>query len=155
MYKFIQSSEEINSNGGFSFIKKLLDGNSGMPQWEILLPAARNSRYPTSTIVRSLIGIQTAGGCDYADIEKFLDDFLFRELAGGKTPSEESFRQRLDRLARHGDKWRAAVDACVAAQIAAARLTPVEVGGMKLLPMDIDVSVLEDTSSHREGVSQI
>ena len=24
MYKFIQSSEEINSNGGFSFIKKLL-----------------------------------------------------------------------------------------------------------------------------------
>ena len=150
----IQSSEEINSNGGFSFIKKLLDGNSGMRMWDSLLPAARNSRYSTGAVIRSLVGIQSAGECDYADIGKFRDDFLFRELVGGRAPSEESFRQRMDRLARHGDKWREAVDACVAAQIAAARLTPVEVGGMKLLPVDIDVSVLEDTSSHREGVSR-
>ncbi len=82
MYKFIQSSEEINSNGGFSFIKKLLDGNCGMPLRDSHLPAARNSRYSTASIVRSLVGIQTAGECDYADVEKFWDDFLFRELAG-------------------------------------------------------------------------
>ena len=82
MYKFSQSSEEINSNGGFSFIKKLLDGNCGMPLRDSHLPAARNSRYPTASIVRSLVGIQTAGECDYADVEKFWDDFLFRELAG-------------------------------------------------------------------------
>ena len=37
MYKFIQISEEINSNGGFSFIKMLLDGNRGMPLWDSLL----------------------------------------------------------------------------------------------------------------------
>ncbi len=30
LYKFIQSSEENNSNGGFSFITNLLDGNKGM-----------------------------------------------------------------------------------------------------------------------------
>ena len=64
MYKLIQSSEEINSNGGFSFVKKLLDGNGGMPLWDTLLPAARNSRHSTSAIVRSLVGIQTAGECD-------------------------------------------------------------------------------------------
>ena len=28
MYKFIRGAEEINSNSGFSFIKKLLDGNA-------------------------------------------------------------------------------------------------------------------------------
>ena len=154
MYKFIQGSEEINSNGGFSFVKKLLDGNSGMPRWDILLPAARNSRYPTSAIVRSLVGIQTAGECDYADVTKFRGDLLFGHLVGDAVPDEATFRQRLDRLAHNGDKWRDAVDSCVAAQIAAARLTPIETGGMKLLPVDIDVSVLEDTSSHREGVSQ-
>ena len=48
----------------FSFIKKLLDGNFGMPLWDSLLPAARNSRYSTASIVRSLVGIQTAGECD-------------------------------------------------------------------------------------------
>ena len=61
MYKFIQSSEEINSNGGYSFINKLLNDNKGMDCWDSLLPAARNSLYSTSNIIRSLIGIQTAG----------------------------------------------------------------------------------------------
>ncbi len=118
MYKFIQSSEEINSNGGFSFIKKLLDGNCGMPLRDSHLPAARNSRYSTASIVRSLVGIQTAGECDYADVGKFRNDFLFREFAGGMVPSEESFRQRLDRLARHRDKWREAVVKAVHAPLA-------------------------------------
>ena len=153
MYKFIQSSEEINSNGGFSFINKLLNGNKGMACWERLLPAARNSRYSTSAIIRSLIGIQTAGECDYADIEKFRDDFLFRGLACGEVPSQESFRQRLGRLASRRDEWREAVDGCVASQLSSARLTPLHVFGMKLLPVDIDVSVLEDTASRKEGVS--
>ncbi len=78
MYKFIQSSEEVNSNGGFSFINKLLNGNKGMDCWDSLLPEARNSLYSTSNIFRSLIGIQTAGECGYTDIEKFRGDVLFR-----------------------------------------------------------------------------
>ncbi len=55
-----------------------------MPPWDSLLPAARNSRNSTGAMIRSLVGIQTAGGCDYADIGKFRNAFLFRELAGGK-----------------------------------------------------------------------
>ncbi|MDD3524664.1 MAG: hypothetical protein PHQ41_08230 [Candidatus Cloacimonetes bacterium] len=43
MPKFMLSSEEINSNGGFSFVKKLLDGNVRMKDWDAELPAARNS----------------------------------------------------------------------------------------------------------------
>ena len=86
MYNFIQSSEEINSNGGFSFVKKLLDGNSGMPLRDVLLPAARNSRHSTSAIVRSLVGIQTDGGCDYADVTRFRGDLLFGLLVGGGRP---------------------------------------------------------------------
>ena len=61
MYKFIQSSEEINSNGGFSFINKLLNDNKGMDCWDSLLPAARNSLYSISNIIRSLIGHPDGG----------------------------------------------------------------------------------------------
>ncbi len=154
MRQFIQSSEEINSNGGFSFINKLLNDNKGMDCWDSLLPAARNSLYSTSNIIRSLIGIQTAGECGYTDIEKFRGDVLFRELAGGKVPSEESFRQRLDRLASSPDEWRTGVDRCVASQLAVAGLTSLRAGGMELLPVDIDVSVLEDTASRKEGVGR-
>ena len=50
------SSEKINSNGGVSFVKKLLDGNIRMKDWDTELPLARNSCYSTSTI-----GLMTAG----------------------------------------------------------------------------------------------
>jgi hypothetical protein len=39
----MQSSEEINSNGGLSFVKKQLDGNAHMKDWDAELPAAPNS----------------------------------------------------------------------------------------------------------------
>ncbi|NLG13745.1 MAG: hypothetical protein GX561_06015, partial [Lentisphaerae bacterium] len=74
--KFMQGSEEINSNGGFSLVKKQLDGNKRMKDWDAKLPAAPNSLYPTSAIVRSGIGLMAAGDSGYADIEKFRSDFL-------------------------------------------------------------------------------
>ncbi|MFA6815774.1 MAG: hypothetical protein WCS73_05715 [Lentisphaeria bacterium] len=49
-----------------------------MKDWNAKLSAARNSCYSTSTIVRSTIGLMTAGNSNYTDIEKFRFDFLFR-----------------------------------------------------------------------------
>ena len=95
----MQGSEEINSNSGLSFVKRLLGGNARMKDWDAELPEAANSCYPTSAIVRSTIGLMTAGNSSYADIEKFRYDFLFRRLAGGSVPSQETLRQRLDALA--------------------------------------------------------
>ncbi|MFA6814944.1 MAG: hypothetical protein WCS73_01445 [Lentisphaeria bacterium] len=43
MFKFMLSSEEINSNGGFSFIKKLFDGNVRMKDWDAELPSGTQS----------------------------------------------------------------------------------------------------------------
>ena len=150
MIKFMQSSEEINSNGGFSFVKKLLDSNSGMSLWDLSLGAKANASYSTSGIVRAMVGLMTAGECDYASIDKFRNDWLFRDLAGEPLPSEATFRQRLDALALQS--WQNPLDICVIQQLAKTKLTPVTVCGMSLIPVDIDVSVLEDTASHKEGV---
>jgi len=92
MFKLMLSSEEINSNGGFSFVKKLLGGNIRMKDWDVELPAARNSCYSTSAIVCSTIGLMAAGNSNSADIEKFRSDFLFRKVAGGDIPSQETYR---------------------------------------------------------------
>jgi|LSQX01.2.fsa_nt_gb hypothetical protein len=151
MIKLMQGSEEINSNGGLSFVKRLLDGNARMKDWDAELPAAANSCYPTSAIVRSAIGLMTAGNSSYADIEKFRSDFLFRRLAGGSVPSQETFRQRLDALAEK--EWQRILDANVSDQLSRIQLTRINVGGEELIPLDIDVSVFEDTFSHKEGVS--
>ena len=151
MLKFTQSSEDINSNGGFSFIGRLLDSNKAMELWDRLLPAKHNSLYTTSTVVKCAVGLMAAGEPDYADIEKFRHDSLFQMLAGGAVPSQETFRQRLDAL---GEKdWGPLVDACVASQLARAKPTPLRFDGMSLVPLDIDVSVFEDAAPRKEGVA--
>ncbi|MGI6353784.1 MAG: IS1380 family transposase [Lentisphaeria bacterium] len=147
----MQGSEEINSNGGFSFVKKQLDGNAHMKDWDAALPAAPNSCYSTSAIVRSAIGLMTAGNSSYADIQKFRSDFLFCRIVGGAAPSQETLRQRLDVLAE--EDWQDILDANVSDQLSRAQPTRIDVEGEKLIPLDIDVSVFEDTASHKEGVS--
>jgi hypothetical protein len=151
MLKLMQGSEEINSNGGFSFVKKQLDGNAHMKDWDAALPAAPNSCYSTSAIVRSAIGLMTAGNSSYADIQKFRSDFLFCRIVGGAAPSQETLRQRLDVLAE--EDWQDILDANVSDQLSRAQPTRIDVEGEKLIPLDIDVSVFEDTASHKEGVS--
>ncbi len=151
MLKFIQSSEDINSNGGFSFIGRLLDSNKAMALWDRLLSAARNSLYATSGLVRCAVGLMAAGEPDYADIEKFRHDSLFRMLSGGAAPSQETFRQRLDALGRKD--WPPLVDACVAAQFSRAKPTRLDFDGMSLVPLDINVSVFEDAAWRKEGVA--
>ncbi len=39
MIKLTQGSEEINSSGGLSFVKRLLDENARMKDWDAELPA--------------------------------------------------------------------------------------------------------------------
>ena len=53
MIKFTRSSEEINSNGGFSFIHRLLDANPFISQWDSLCSPRYNSPFCTSMIVRA------------------------------------------------------------------------------------------------------
>ena len=99
MLKLMQGSEEINSNGGFSFVKKLLDSNEGMAGWDRKHGARHNARHSTSSVVRAMVGLMTAGECDYTSISKFRNDRLFGKLVGGPLPSVATFRQRLDSLA--------------------------------------------------------
>ena len=109
MLKLMQGSEEINSNGGFSFVKRLLDSNTGMAQWDKMLGARHNASYSTSCIVRAMVGLMTAGECDFASIDKFRGDWLFRDLAGEPLPSEATFRQLVDKPALRRARMRAAL----------------------------------------------
>ena len=154
MYKFTQGSEEINSNGGFSFVERLLDSNRAMGLWDVLHPSRPNALYGAGTVIRAMIALMTVGECDYTSIEKYSNDFLFRRLVGTeRIPSQETFRQRLEQLAR-GKGWQGVADECVASQLAQATLTRVGHDGLDLIPLDIDVSVLEEPDSHKEGVGK-
>ena len=151
MLKFIQSSENINSNGGFSLVCRLLDHNDGMLLWDQVFPARHNSVYSTSVIVRSAIGMMTAGYSNFSDVEKLRSDSLFGMLTGGGDLSRPCTSTRVRPAIW---SWAAAHLSstschCLVAS-ASSRWRSVSWG---LVVLDIDVSVLEDTASHKEGVA--
>ena len=151
LIKFSTSSENISSNGGFSFVSGILDAIPEMRLWDVMFPCYRNVRFSQQGIVRSAIGLMTAGCCDYADVEKFREDALFQHLVADAIPSQESFRQRLELLG--GKAWTSIVDSVNASILHKASLGRIEMYGMNLIPLDIDVSVLEDTASRKEGIA--
>ena len=151
LVKFSTSNENISSNGGFSFISGILDSLLPMNRWDSDLPCYHNVQFSHQTIVRSVIAMMAAGCCNFADVEKLGCDSMFQQLVGEDIPSQESLRQRLNMLANR--PWRPIVDASAAAILRKAELEKIKIAGLELIPIDIDVSVLEDTSSHKEGVA--
>ena len=151
LVKFSTSSENISSNGGFSFVSGILDSVPAMLLWDRLLAVRCNTRFSHQGIVRCAVGLMTAGCSSFADIEKFGGDAMFRHLAGQDIPSQETFRQRLNQLALAD--WMPLVDSVASALLRKARPGRISMHGMDYIPVDIDVSVLEDKSSNKEGVA--
>lgn len=153
-YIIMQGSEELNSNGGIALVGRLLDrlgslrAIDGRPMGSV-----KKGRTSHSGILRSVVGLLAMGRSDFADIELFREDPLFRDsLDVASVPSEETLRQRLDAISTSAETSRI-VDAAVVEL-----LSPVAdfghecVGHGSYLPLDIDVSVLDNSGSHKEDV---
>jgi hypothetical protein len=67
----------------FSLVIKQLDGNNRMKDWDAELPSASNSRYPTSAIVRSAIGLMVAGDSGFQLSPLHTSRFLCMNSPGG------------------------------------------------------------------------
>lgn len=117
---------------------------------EISLGQRKRPEVPHGDVLLSMIGLLCLGKSDYANIEAFRqEEFFPRALGLAKLPSEETLRQRMDELgimpltmlheeavrlvARHA----AALTACHADWI----------------PLDIDVSPLDNSGTKKEGVA--
>jgi hypothetical protein len=104
--------------------------------------------------LKSAAGLLVLGRSDFADIELFREDQLFRDALGlHRVPSEETLRQRLDGISTKNDKQTLLDDTVVEL------LSKVECFGREeteqgsYIPLDIDVSVQDNSGSQKEGVS--
>ena len=73
-----------------------------MPLWDEAPPHRGNARFSHQAIVRVFVGLLSAEGGNFADIEKFSDDPVFLPPVGEGFPSQESFRQRIALLLKIG-----------------------------------------------------
>lgn len=153
--KIQQGNEEINSNGGILLAGGLLAGLNSLKEADkMVMDKVKKGQISHSGILRSVAGLFCLGKTDFTDIEAQREDVLFRQsLELSKVPSEECLRQRLNGLAMTGGTF----DVVDAANLEL--LSQVEDYGCEktpyatYAPVDIDVSTMDNSGSHKEKVS--
>jgi hypothetical protein len=107
-------------------------------------------------VLLSLYGLLVQGRTTFEEITLFQGDRLFKKALGiGKVPKSDVFRLYLERLVgRTKDAVFAKVRDANLALIGKTTLKPVVTAAGKYIPVDVDVSVFNNSKSHKEGVSR-
>ena len=155
MYKIQQGNEEINSNGGISLIGALLRNVKSFMKFDkMTFGKVKKGHNSHSGILRSIIGLLSLGRTDFADIKLFREDKLFRDCLNlSFVPSEEILRQRLDGIAADENSLKLIDDANVELLSKVADFGVETTAYSTYNVIDIDVSVLDNSNSKKEGVS--
>lgn len=147
----IQETQEVlTGQSGLALIGSLLERSNYKFEIDRLpMPANRGSTLKNSDIAVSMIGLLVQARCDFEHIELFRKDRFFPlALNLSRTPSTSILRQRLDTAS---EKWDAA--AC-RASVKLLKDHAVQTPCYKdYIPVDVDVSPMDNSGSNKEGVS--
>jgi len=153
-YKIEQGNEEINSIGGICLVGSVLNRIKSFKSISNMkMPRTEKGLIPHGDILKSMIGLYSLGKTDYADIELYREDIVFKEsLDLEKVPSEESLRQRLDECGeviedeiRYGN-----LDLLKNVKVFGELNTPYT----SYTPIPMDVTVMDNSGSHKEEVGR-
>jgi hypothetical protein len=109
---------------------------------------------PTSSLIKSYIGLLCTGKSDFDAIESLRrDDFFLSALGLAAVPSSPTLRQRMDTYAADDDKMLCAVDEANMRLLKRAKpvMTPLTMGHLAL---DFDVFPMDNSCTAKEGVSR-
>ena len=150
------TNENLQSNTGLAVFSKMLEEVNPEPIFQRYQFTNRSTSYFYSDkdVLLSYLGLLLSGQINYEHIDFCRTDLLYkRSLCLEKVPSKETIRQRCDILSRCNplifevlNEWnqklleRYALPGCIK--------------GTELIPVDFDVTVLDNTGSKKEGVSQ-
>ncbi len=155
MVKIQRSKEEINSIGGISLIGILLNALESLKKVnDMRMTTIKKGNIKHRDILLCLAGLFTLGKTEYADIELFRKDDFFRDSLKIKAvPSESTLRQRADELAMVEEVFKHIKTALVELLKMVPEFGTEKVASGEYIPLDIDVSPLDNSGSHKEGVS--
>jgi len=153
--KVQQGREEINSIGGISLIGGLLNSLKILKKVDSMrMNKVKTGKIKHSGILKTIAGLFGIGKNDYADVTPFHDDAFFRDcLQLSAVPSEETLRQRIDELARAQEIPRVIKFSNVEMLKKVSYFGTEKTAYSKYIPLDIDVSPLDNSGSNKEGVS--
>jgi len=104
----------------------------------------------------SMFGLLVQGRTSFEEIKLYRTDKLFREaLSLTRVPAKETLRLYLEKLAKFGAIIRTAIQACnTTLLLKVSTITPLVIEDQQYIPVDVDVSTMDNSKSHKEGVSR-
>lgn len=146
----MQGKENLNSTGGNYFCGLVLS------TWIAMFPKnfqmRRNDAFSDREILMAQIGLLCNGRTDFNDIDLYKNDTLFTEAFGlHAIPSEPVFRTRLDEMP--AERTHQAIRDLNIQLLRERSFGRVDADGLKLIPVDVDVTPLDNSGSNKQGVS--
>ncbi len=150
-YKLKTGKGELNSTSG-NHLCGLVLGNLPKATLPPNFQPRRSAAIADRDILLSQIGLLCNGRTDFNDIDLYRDDEVFMNAYGLKTVASESvFRQRFDDLP--AEKTLTALRKLNTQLLARRSFGRVDADGLMLVPVDMDVSPLDNSGSSKQGVS--
>lgn len=141
--------EDITSNSGLALIGAAIKRRTSLCEINKKLPPSHHG-ISHSDILTSYLGVLSLGKNDFEALNFHRDDpFFAYSMQIKKSPSVERLRQRMDLNAKLYRPFveKAAIDFLVKSEV---KLTATSIGHV---PVDIDVSCMDNSNSQKEGVS--
>ncbi len=150
------TDQYLHNNTGLSIISKLIHSVKPESIFKAhgISTSSRPKDFSDQDIIFSTLALLSLGQPHFESIDLFKSDRLFKKALGlDKLPSKETLRQRLDQIAQYNAlaleafcKWNFL--------FLQKHARPLCIKGEQMIPVDFDVTVLDNTGSHKQGVEQ-
>lgn len=149
-YKVLRGKDDLNSTGGNYFCGLILNGLTRLIPKNFQV--RRKDAIADRDILMSQIGLLCNARTDFNDIVLYKHDRLFQDAFDlNRVPSEVTLRTRLDEMPQ--EKCHEALRSMNATLLENRIFGCIDAEGLKLVPVDMDVSPLDNSGSSKMGVS--
>lgn len=149
--KLERGKEELISTGG-NYICGAFIKAPAQAQLPKDFQSRREDAISDRDIIMTTIGMLCDGRTDFVNVNQYKVDTVFIQSFGiERLPAEPTLRQRLDELPQ--DRSHLALRQLNESILAQRSFGTVRAGPLDLIPVDIDVSPLDNSGSNKQGVS--
>ena len=149
-FKLRKGKEVLNSTGGNYVVGQMIpdEAHEQIPE---NFQQRRQGSISDRSILMTLVGMLCNARTDFNDVDLYKEDIVFAQsFQIEQLPSEATLRQRLDEMPEQ--KTHQALRDFNQSLLKERSLGTVKAGHLELVPIDIDVSVLDNSGSSKQGV---
>ena len=148
---FKKGKEELNSTGGNHLCGHFLQ-EATLRHIPENFQSYRSDAISDRNCLLTMTGMLCNSRTDFTDVSLYAQDTVFAKAFGiDKLPSESTLRQRLDELP--AQRSESALRKVNQSLLSGRSFGTVRAGSLDLVPVDIDVSPLDNSGSRKQGVS--